>query len=79
MNLRKNKKSLPSTMNPDAISEMEFAVLASTCEGRSSSEIGKLIHRSHHTVSRYRNYLYRKLHVRNKTELVKVAAILFNL
>lgn len=79
MNLRKNKKNLPSTMNPDAISETEFAVLASTCEGLSCLEIGQEIRRSHRTVEKYRNHLYQKLHVRNKKELIKVASILFKL
>ncbi len=79
MNLRTNKKALPSTKNPDDISEIEFAVLASTCEGLSSLEIGQEIRRSHHTVEKYRGHLYQKLHVRNKRDLIKVASILFKL
>ena len=79
MNLASKKRSLPSTKNPDDISEIEFAVLASTCEGLSSLEIGQEIRRSHRTVEKYRNHLYQKLHVRNKKELIKVASVLFKL
>lgn len=78
MNQRTNNKVF-STKNPDAISEIEFAVLASTCEGLSNSEIGKEIQRSHRTVAKYRNDLYKKLHVSSRKELIKVATKLLKL
>lgn len=55
------------------LSEIELLILKSICRGLSSTDISKIIHKSHRTVEKYRNDLYQKFKVNNKKELIEKA------
>lgn len=59
-----------STKTPMKISESERALIAYICQGYSSSEIGRLINKSHRTVEKYRDDLYEKFGVKTKESLI---------
>lgn len=55
------------------LSEIELLTLKCICKGLSSTDISKIIHKSHRTVEKYRNDLYQKFKVSNKKELIEKA------
>jgi len=59
----------------EKLNDRERQVLQLVVEGRSSSEIAKIIHISQKTVETYRSRLMKKLEVRNVPELVKFAIV----
>jgi DNA-binding NarL/FixJ family response regulator len=60
------------------LTEFEKYLIQAICDGKSSSQIGKEVCKSHRTVEEHRENLYRKLNVRSKAELI-IKAVRFNL
>ena len=60
------------------LNDVEKIVIKSTCEGLSSTDIGKILHRSHRTIEDYRERLYKKFNVNNKEQLI-VKAVKYDL
>ncbi len=55
------------------LTDREIEVLRLIAEGRTSAEIGELLHLSPHTVQSYRRALMEKLNLHDRVELVKYA------
>lgn len=55
------------------LSNYEKNLIQLICKGYSSRQIGQIIHKSPRTVEGYRNNLYEKLGLKNKTELIAYA------
>lgn len=68
-----NAEDFISSEFENNLSETELLVLKSICKGLSSTDISKIIHKSHRTVEKYRNDLYQKFKVSNKKELIEKA------
>jgi len=66
------KETLNVNMLGIELSEAEGQVLKYVCDGLSSTDIGDRINKSHRTVEKYREELYRKLNVTSKKELIEV-------
>jgi DNA-binding NarL/FixJ family response regulator len=73
-----SEENIPAQNFPDNLSEIEITVHKYICKGLSSTDISKIIHKSHRTVEKYRNDLYQKLRVNNKKELIEKGLNLFN-
>lgn len=56
------------------IDKEDWIIMKMVCNGKSSSEIGELMHKSPRTIEEHRSNLYKKLNVRSKEELIILAA-----
>lgn len=63
------KNKLSSDLSPT-----EIVILRAICKGQSSTDIGKLVNKSHRTVEKYRNELYQKLNVADKKQLISLVS-----
>lgn len=66
-------EDLPSKSPLDCLSSREREILQLVVEGKSSSEIGKIVHLSRTTVETYRSRLMTKLDIGNVPDLVRFA------
>lgn len=55
------------------LNEQEKILLEGICKGLSSTDLGKVINKSHRTVEKYREELYKKLNVKDKKQLIHKA------
>jgi DNA-binding NarL/FixJ family response regulator len=75
----KSPKVLIQKLTQHDLLEHEIQILSFICKGLSSTDIGKIMYKSHRTVEKYREDLYRKLNVNSKKELIEVFhRILYN-
>jgi DNA-binding CsgD family transcriptional regulator len=61
--------SVQSEMIP-SLTENERNLLKFICEGKSSTEIGLALNKSHRTIEDHRTNLYKKFNVKSKEELI---------
>lgn len=61
------------TLKLPYLNDFEKFLLKSICKGQSSSEIGRILNRSHRIIEEHRENLYKKFGVRSKEELIVIA------
>lgn len=66
--LRRVRRDFESSIE---LNEREEFLLKAICEGLSSTQIGRAIHKSPRTIEEYREKLYKKFNVRCKEELLR--------
>jgi DNA-binding CsgD family transcriptional regulator len=72
------KSNKPNNTAGIHLSKLETTVLCGICQGLSSNDLAKIIHKSPRTVDDYRKALCKKFGVQNKEQLIaKVVALEF--
>ena len=64
------RSRLPEDKCPIALTALEAKLLKGICDGLSSTDLAKLVHKSPRTVEKYRIDLYAKFSVTNKGQLI---------
>lgn len=73
--IQSNLNTKPVTYDlPNALSDLEMTILHCICNGMSSTDIGSIINKSHRTVEKYRDDLYKKFNVTDKKQLIQLVS-----